>query len=213
MAVVTIIHGPTEKCPDLLDLSVRSVTDKPWIHALRDGSAHCLVLGREAKVSPYLLPQVERLAEAVPDEPICLLPPGEAYRDAYKAGKLWCASVDGVNMAAMLLPRKLVLKWQSWATWAILPIDDEESLMAYFWSYGKRILHPMPPLATWRDKPGWLAVKDASWKPGEAFLVDAPQHRTKPSTILRRSLQDGLRSHYDFDEQRWTCEAAQAFAP
>ena len=173
---------------------------------------HCIVLEPTVKAAANFRQHAQRLAEVVPNEPVCLMLPGEVFRKAHKEGYTWCASIDGVS-GSLMLPRQMVQKWQSWATWCAGPIDDESSMAAYFWSYGKRILHPMPPLVTPKAKPGWLAGPDAAWSVGAPYLVNTLLRDQDPADILRGMLTDGIRSHFDFDAQRWTCEAAQAFAP
>jgi len=186
--------------------------NKPWNNTIMQAGSHCIVLTSDVKPCPNFLHLAQRLAEIVPNEPVCLMLPGEVFRKAHKEGFTWCASIDGVS-GALMLPRQMAQKWQSWATWCAGPIDDESSMVAYFWSYGKRILHPMPPLVTPKVKPGWLAGPDATWSVGDPYLVDTLLRNQDPAEILRGVLTDGVRSHFDFKNRHWTCEAAQAFAP
>ena len=173
---------------------------------------HCIVLTADVIPCGDFVTLVRKLVAVVPNEPICLMLPGNAFRKAHKAGKTWCASIDGVS-GALLLPREIAQKWQSWATWCAGPVDDDSSMAAYFWSYNKRILHPMPPLVTLKTKPGWLAESATTWTVEEPYPVETLLRHQHPADILRSILQDGIRNHFNFDTQRWTCEAAQAFAP
>jgi hypothetical protein len=150
-----------------------------------------------------------------PNDPICLLPHGDCFRQAYKQKKSWVSSTDGARMDAMILPQTLIDKWVAWSAWAVArQVPDEESLVAYLWSYGVRILHPMPSLVQHRNNDAiWMASARDSWQVGEPILLDDSYRLVGPDALLDQVLQDGLKAHYDYVTHKWTCEAAAAFAP
>lgn len=191
------------------------VADNPWTTHLHGQPTHRVVLTAATRPCTNFLAHAWAVTTQRPNDPICLLPHGDCFRQAHKQRKSWVSSTDGARMDAMILPQALIDKWVAWSAWAVArQVPDEESLVAYLWSYGVRTLHPIPSLVRPRtDDAIWMASARETWQAGEPILLDESHRDAGPDVLLGRLLQDGLKAHYDYVARRWTCEAAAAFAP
>jgi hypothetical protein len=123
--------------------------------------------------------------------------------------------MDGLYTDAVLLPQGIIDTWAAWKKWATdRYVQDEDAMVAYLWSYGKRILHPVPSLAAYRtDENAQMAAPDSTWKDEEPLVCNKHLRQVGPDVLLNGMLRDELKSSYDYDNQRWISEDAKNFAP